>query len=56
MKQHPILNDQAPTNDVNSDAFDKFIGIYLELPGDDGESKVLGRGKRKRASHSSLET
>ena len=28
---------------VSSDAFDKFLGIYLELPDDDGESKVLGR-------------
>ena len=40
--------DEAPTNDVNSEAFDKFLGIYLELPGDDGESKVLGRVKNRK--------
>ena len=43
--------DNAPTNDVDSDAFDKFIGIYLELPGEDGESKVLGRVMNRKRDH-----
>ena len=43
--------DEAPTNDVSSDAFDKFLGIYLELPDDDGESKVLGRVKDRKRDH-----
>ena len=42
--------DEAPTNDIDSDAFDKFLGIYLELP-DDGESKVLGRVKNRKRNH-----
>ena len=43
--------DGAPTYDVQSEAFDKFLGIYVELPGDDGESKVLGRVKNRKRDH-----
>ena len=41
--------DENPTNDVNSEAFDKFLGIYLELP--NGESKILGRVKNRKRDH-----
>ena len=43
--------DEAPTHDVSSDAFDKFLGIYVELPGDDGGSTVLGRVKDRKRDH-----
>ena len=43
--------EEAPTNDVNSEAFGKFLGIYLELPRDDGESKVLGSVKNRKRDH-----
>ena len=43
--------DDAPTQDVESASFDKFLGIYVELPSSDGSSKVLGRVlSRKRDS------
>ena len=43
--------DEAPNHDVNSEAFDKFLGIYVEIPSDDGESKVLGRVKNRKRDH-----
>ena len=43
--------DDAPTQDVSSEAFDKFLGIYVELPGDDGASTVLGRVKNRKRDH-----
>ena len=27
--------DEASSNDVESESFDKFLGVYVELPGDD---------------------
>ena len=35
--------DETPTNDIESTEFDKFLGVYMEIPGDDGESKVLAK-------------
>ena len=49
-KHRPDIDD-APTNDVESEAFDKFLGVYVELPGDDGESKVLARVKNRKRDH-----
>ena len=43
--------DDAPTQDVESTAFDKFLGLYVELPGEDGESKVLARVKERKRNH-----
>ena len=43
--------DDAPTDDVESKAFDKFLGVYVELPGDDGESTVLARVKDRKRDH-----
>ena len=43
--------DEAPSNDVESKEFDKFLGVYVELPGDDGESKVLSRVKNRKRDH-----
>lgn len=43
--------DDPPTNDVESTEFDKFLGLYLELPGDDGESKVLAKVKDRKRDH-----
>ena len=34
-KNWPDMDD-APNSDVESTAFDKFLGIYVTLPGDDG--------------------
>ena len=44
------MND-APTYDVKSSEFDKFLGIYIEILGDDGESKVLVRVKDRKQDH-----
>ena len=40
--------DDAPNPDVESTASDKFLGVYVTLPGDDGESKVLARVKDRK--------
>ena len=43
--------DDSPSDDVESTAFDKFLGVYLELPGGDGESKVLARVRERKRDH-----
>ena len=43
--------DDAPNSDVEITAFDKFLGVYVTLPGDDGESKVLARVKYIKRDH-----
>ena len=43
--------DDAPNLDVQSTALDKFLGVYVTLPGDDGESKVLARIKDRKIDH-----
>ena len=43
--------DDAPNSDVESTAFDKFLGVYVTLPGDDGESRVLARVKDRKRDH-----
>ena len=43
--------DDSPSDDVESSEFDKFLGVYVELPGDDGESKVLARVKDRKRDH-----
>ena len=43
--------DNAPNSDVASTAFDKFLGVYVTLPGDNGESKVLARVKDRKIDH-----
>ena len=49
-KDRPDMDD-APTTDVESEAFDKFLGAYVELPGDDGQSKVLAKVKNRKRDH-----
>ena len=49
-KNRPDMDD-APNSDVESTAFDKFLGVYVTLPGDDGESKVLVRVKDRKRDH-----
>ena len=49
-KNRPDMDD-APKSDVESTAFDKFLGVYVTLPGDDGESKVLARVKDRKRDH-----
>ena len=43
--------DDAPNSDVQSTTFDKFLGVYVTLPGDDGESKVLVRVNDLKRDH-----
>ena len=43
--------DDAPNSDVESTEFDKFLGVYIELPGDDAESKVIARVKDRKRDH-----
>ena len=43
--------DDAPNMNVESEMFDKFLGLYVEISSLDGEGKILGRVKgRKRVS------
>ena len=46
----PHIED-SPTDDVESSEFNKFLGIYVELPGNDDESKVLERVKNRKRDH-----
>lgn len=47
--------DEAPTYDVDSEAFDKFLGLHVQVPASDGSSKILGRvASRKRDSDGHL--
>ena len=43
--------DDATNSDVESTAFDKFLGVYVMLPGGDSESKVLARVKDQKRDH-----
>ena len=43
--------DDVPNSDVESTASDKFLGVYVTLPGNDGESKVLARVKDRKRDH-----
>ena len=43
--------DDSVSADVESTAFDKFLGLYVKLPGDDGESMVLARVKDRKRDH-----
>ena len=36
---------------MESEEFDKFLGVYVELPGDKKESKVLARVKKQKRDH-----
>ena len=47
--------DDAPNMEVESEAFDRFLGASLEVPSQDGEGKVLAKVKeRKRNSDGEL--
>ena len=37
--------DDSESVDVESTAFDKFLGLYVKLRGDDGESMILAKVK-----------
>ena len=43
--------DDATNLDVESTAFNKFLGVFVTLPGDDDESKVLTRVKDRKRYH-----
>ena len=43
--------DEAPSNNVESKSFNKFLGVYVELPGDEKESKVLARVKEQKQDY-----
>ena len=43
--------DDAPNLDVERTTFDKFLGVYVTVPGGDGESKVLARVKDQKIDH-----
>ena len=43
--------DEATYNNVEIKEFDKFMGMYVELPGDKKESKVLGHVKERQLDH-----
>lgn len=43
--------NNSPTHDVESSNFDKCLGIYVEISGDDGKSKVLARGRDHKRNH-----
>ena len=43
--------DDSPTDDIESPEFDKFLGVYVTLPGDDRESMVLARIKNRKRNH-----
>ena len=45
--------DDAPNSDVDSTAFDKLLGVYVTLPDNDGESKLLARVKDRKRDHDS---
>lgn len=40
--------DDAPTMDVESEEFDKFLGVHIEIPSADGEGKVLAKVKERK--------
>ena len=52
-KNRPDMDD-APNPVVESTTFDKFLGVYVTLPGYDGESKVLARVKDRKRDHDSV--
>ena len=52
-KNRPDMDD-APNSDVESTDFDKFLGVYVTLPGKDSESKVLARVKDSPPSPGSV--
>ena len=55
LSEDKIPDADGATPDVESEAFDKFLGIEVKIPSDDGESNVLGRvTKRKRDHDNSL--
>ena len=43
--------DEATYNNMDSKEFDKFLGMYVELPGEKKESKVLDRVKERQLDH-----
>lgn len=45
----PDVDDAG--SDIESEAFDKFLGLHINLPGQDGESMVLGRVKERKRDH-----
>lgn len=50
-----IPDSDGAVPDVESEAFDKFLGIEVNIPSDDGESTVCGKvTKRKRDHDNSL--
>ena len=45
----PDVDDAG--SDIESEAFDKFLGLHINLPGQDGESMVLGKVKERKRDH-----
>ena len=43
--------DEASSNDVEIKAFDKYLDVYVELPGYNKKSKVLDHLKEAKQDH-----
>ena len=43
--------DDTTNTDVESTAFEKILGLYIELPGDDGESMILAKVQDRKRDH-----
>ena len=40
--------EESPSNDVENEVFERFMGVYVELPGDNRESRVLAHMKERK--------
>ena len=40
--------EESPSNDVENEVFERFMGVYVELPGDNRESGVLAHMKERK--------
>ena len=46
-----IPDSDGAVPDVESEAFDKFLGIEVNIPSDDGESTILGKVTKRKQDH-----
>ena len=44
-------HDEAPYNNMESKAFNKFLGVYVELTGDNKESRLLASVEEIKLDH-----
>lgn len=43
--------DDAPNHDIESEEFDKFLGLYVEIPAGDGSKNVLAKVQERKRDH-----